>query len=143
MRKPRTRKLIVEPNAEIIPALAPVWNPQPLPPPAVDPEFYHLGPIQRSAESIRYSILSFEFWISKNGQVREWLRHNSRLAAWLVIPAILVLPLMAIIVVQAGAIVAALIGIAGGLAILPIVALLAFIAFKKVIQIIQVLRGAK
>ena len=109
----------------------------------VDPDFDQLDSIQRSAESIRFSILSFEFWISKNGQVREWLRHNSRLAAWLAIPTLLILPLVGMIAVQAGAIVAALIGIAGGMVILPIVALLAFIAFKKVIQIIQVLRGAK
>ena len=100
----------------------------------IDPDFEQLDPIQRSAESIRYSILSFEYWISKGGQVREWLRHNSRLATWLAIPTLLILPLVGMMLAQAGAIVAALIGIAGGVIILPVLALLAVAVCKKVIS---------
>jgi len=55
----------------------------------------------------------------------------------------LILPLVGMMVVQAGVIVTALVGIAGGMVILPILALLAYVAFKKVIQIATALRGAK
>jgi hypothetical protein len=50
--------------------------------------------VQRSAESIRYSILSWEYWASPNGQIREWIRHNTVLAVVLAIPAIIIIPLI-------------------------------------------------
>jgi len=53
------------------------WKPQKLEKPVVDPAFPEMDGIQRSAEAIRYSILSWEFWASPNGQMREWMRHNS------------------------------------------------------------------
>jgi len=120
-----------------------LWNPQPIHPPKVDPELEHLDPLQRSAESIRYSILSLEFWISKNGQVREWLRHNSRLAAWLVIPALLVLPLLALAAVQVGAIAAVLVGITGNLLLFTLLAFIAWIVIRKVVQILKAFYGIK
>ena len=120
-----------------------LWNPQPIHPPKVDPELEHLDPIQRSAESIRYSILSLEFWISKNGQVREWLRHNSRLAAWLVIPALLVLPLLALAAVQVGAIAGVLVGITGNLLLFTLLAFIAWIVIRKVVQILKAVYGIK
>jgi len=125
------------------PMRAPFWNPQPITPPAVDPEIEHLDPIQRSAESIRYSILSVEYWVSKNGQVREWLRHNSRLAAWLAIPAMLVLPLVGLVLAQFGAMAVSLVGIAGNLIIFPILALLAGLVIMMAIRIIKSLIGIK
>ncbi|MGC3990615.1 MAG: hypothetical protein QM796_13230 [Chthoniobacteraceae bacterium] len=64
----------------------------------------HLDGLSRSAESIRYSILSLEFWISPNGQVREWLRHNTRLAVFLGIPALLVFPIVIVLLCQFAAI---------------------------------------
>src|SRR4051812_2943913 len=70
------------------------WNPKSLQQPQVDPEIRKLDAITRSAESIRYSILSFEFWISPDGQIREWIRNNSKVAAVLSIPAFLVLPIV-------------------------------------------------
>jgi len=51
------------------------------------------GP-QRSAEVIRYSILSVEYWLSPLGRLREWFRLNSTLSMWLLIPSVLVLPLI-------------------------------------------------
>jgi hypothetical protein len=41
-----------------------------------------------------------EFWLSPNGQVREWLRHNAHLCAWLIIPAVLVVPVVSFILCQ-------------------------------------------
>jgi len=119
------------------------WKPKPIIPPTVDPEIENLDPLQRSAESIRYSILSLEFWISKNGQVREWLRHNSRLAAWLVIPTLLVLPLLALAAVQVGAIAAVLVGITGNLLLFTLLAFIAWIVIRKVVQILKAFYGIK
>jgi hypothetical protein len=70
------------------------WEPKPVTPPTLDPHLQQLHPLTRSAESIVYTVLSFEFWISPNGQVREWLRHNARLAVILATPVFLVLPIV-------------------------------------------------
>lgn len=119
------------------------WNPQPVSPPSVDPNIEQLDPIQRSAETIRFTCLCFERWVSKSGQVREWLRHNARLATWLAIPTVLVLPLVGMVLVQFGAIAASLVGIAGSLIILPVLALLAGLVIMLAVRIVKSLLGIK
>lgn len=119
------------------------WQPQPIDPPSVDPGIDGLDPLQRSAEAIRYSVLSIEFWISPNGQVREWLKHNSHLAAWLAIPAFLILPIITFMLVQVGGWIATLVGIAGHLIIFPILALLAGLVIMIAIRIAKSLLGIK
>ena len=111
------------------------WQPKPLLPPQVDPDLPHLDGITRSAESIRYSILSIEFWISPNGQGREWLRHNARVASWLVMPALVVLPLVVFILWQLVKCVVMLVAIAGKVVILPLLLLLAGLAILVVVNI--------
>jgi len=119
------------------------WNPKPIDPPTVDPGIAELDSLQRSAEAIRYSILSIEFWISPNGQVREWLKHNSHMAVWLAIPAFLILPIITFVLVQVGGWIATLVGIAGHLIIFPILALLAGVVFMIAIRIAKSLLGIK
>ncbi len=70
------------------------WRPTALPVPQVDQEFDLLGPIERSAEVIRYQCQNAEYWISPGGWLREWIRLNLRVAIFLAIPAITVGPLM-------------------------------------------------
>ena len=111
------------------------WQPKSIDPPQVDPDLPHLGALTRSAESIRYSILSIEFWISPNGQVREWLRHNARLGAWLAFPALVVLPLVVILLWQLVKCVVMLVAIAGKVIILPLLLLLATLAILVVVNI--------
>ena len=113
------------------------WKPAPIDPPTVDPDLQHLHPLTRSAESIRYSILRIEWWISKGGVVREWLRHNTHLAAWLIIPAVLVVPVVTFIVWQVAKWLSVLTSIAGYLVVLPILALLAAIVMLIVIAIVK------
>jgi len=113
------------------------WNPKPIDPPKVDPEIESLDPLQRSAESIRYSILSTEFWLSPNGQVREWLRHNGRLAVWLAVPAFLVVPIITWILIQLSSWLRLMVSISGKLIILPILALIAVVVFLVIYQIIR------
>lgn len=115
------------------------WKPNPLDPPTVDPELPHRDAVTRSAESICYGILSLEFWISPHGQVREWLKHNTRLAAWLAIPAFMVLPLIVFILWQVVKGVEFLTSIAGHLIILPFIVLVALVAILVVVSIIKVL----
>jgi uncharacterized membrane protein YphA (DoxX/SURF4 family) len=111
------------------------WQPKHIEPPQVDPELPHLDCLTRSAESIRYSLLSIEFWISPNGQVREWLRHNARVASWLAVPAFLVLPLVVLILFQAVKAVVMLTSIAGHMVVLPILALVAAVVILVVVSI--------
>ena len=104
------------------------WQPHPLNPPQFDPALRHLDGITRSAESIRYSILSVEFWISPKGQVREWLRHNTHLAAWLIVPAVLVVPVVTFVLWQVAKWTTMLTSITGNLIVLPILALVAAVS---------------
>lgn len=115
------------------------WHPTPLDPPTVDREIGGLDPLTRSAESIRYSILSVEFWISPRGQVREWLRHNTRLAVLLAVPAFLVLPIITFALWQFVSWMVALVSIAGKLIVLPILALIAAVVIVVTIGIFKFL----
>ena len=103
------------------------WEPIPIAAPTVDPDLVHLDPLTRSAESLRHSVLSLEFWISPNGTVREWLRHNTRLAIILAIPAFILLPIVTFALWQLVSWLAALAIIAGKLIVIPVLALVAVV----------------
>ena len=113
------------------------WRPNQLHPPAVDPMFPTMDAIQRSAESIRYSILSWEFWASPNGQVREWLRHNTRIVVLLMIPALIIIPLIGFVLNQIASWVAAISTIAGHMIIIPVLLLLAFVVITAIINLFK------
>jgi hypothetical protein len=117
------------------------WNPTPVDAPKVDPDITNLDGLSRSAESIRYSILSLEFWISKDGQCREWLRHNGRWAFVLAIPAFAILPIVTFALWQMVGWTLALVSIAGHLIIFPILALLAAFVIYVVVQILKAIFG--
>jgi hypothetical protein len=114
------------------------WEPKPVPPPTVDPDLHQLHPLTRSAESIVYTVLSFEFWISPNGQVREWLRHNSRLAVILATPVFLVLPIITFGLWQLVSWLTALTSIAGKLIVFPILGLLAVLVIYLTVQVLKI-----
>ncbi len=113
------------------------WHPKPVDPPTVDPDLPHLDALTRSAESIRYSILSFEFWISPNGQVREWLRHNASIGAWMAISGLLVLPLVVLILYQVMKAVGLLTSIAGHMIVLPLLVLVAAVVVLVVLSVFK------
>jgi hypothetical protein len=116
------------------------WNPTPISQPSIDPKIEEMEPLQRSAEVIRYSILSIEFWISPNGQVREWLRNNTHLAAWLAIPAFLILPIATFALCQLALGLEMLVSIAGKLIVFPILALIATCVIWIGIKIVKSIR---
>jgi len=115
------------------------WQPKPITPPQVDADLQNLDGLTRSAESFRYSILSIEFWMSPNGKVREWLRHNTHLAAWLFIPAVLVVPIITFLLWHLVKWVTTLTSIAGHLIILPILGLLLMVVLVLVVAVVKAL----
>jgi hypothetical protein len=98
------------------------WQPKEIPPPEVDPDLEDLDGVQRAGEVLRYSILSFEWWLSPKGTLREWLRLNTRGFAWLLIPAILILPIVGYYLGELYWWLLILIAIAGHLIVFSIVA---------------------
>lgn len=117
------------------------WNPQPVEPPQVDPELPKLNGLQRAAESLRYTILRFEWWVSSNGNLREWLRLNSKISSVLVIPAVLVVPLVTFLLWQAFKWTGWLVGIAGNLVLFPLAILAAVIVISAVIILLRLILG--
>ncbi len=70
---------------------------EPLQPPAISAELETLSTIPRSAECLRHFVLSIEYWLSPNGRLRWWLKSNVCVAAWLVIPAVVLMPVISLV----------------------------------------------
>jgi hypothetical protein len=117
------------------------WTPTPIDPPKPDPKVDALTGAQRSAEVVRYSILSLEFWLSPMGKLREWVRLNSKLSAVLLIPAVLILPLITYILAQVAGWLVILVSISGHLIILPLMAVLAVVAIVATISLLRAIFG--
>ena len=95
--------------------------------PTVDPEFHRMNGLQRAVESLRYVLLRWEHWVSPHGDIREWLRQNTRVGAWLLIPALFMMPFIGLILWELTGWLAL---IAGRLVVLPILILVAFVAVR-------------
>jgi hypothetical protein len=76
------------------------WQPEPLPEPVVDQDLPRLSAIERSAETISFTCRRFEYWLSPQGTLREWLKFNLRLAIGLAVPCLLVAPLVTLALKQ-------------------------------------------
>ena len=81
-----------EPSGRGTRTLLVFWCPHEIGRPRVEPDLSRLGPVERSAEVIRYSLCRAEYWVSPNGWLREWFRINLWAAVVLAIPALLVAP---------------------------------------------------
>lgn len=109
------------------------WNPEKIKPPKVDPELEDLDPVTRSAEVVRFSLLSLEWWLSPNGTLREWFKLNGKISSILIIPAVLVMPLVTFILWQCAKWMGWLVGIAGNLILFPLIGIVGIgIAFLVV-----------
>jgi len=107
-----------------------IWNPKLLSPPVVDPEFSELNDLQRAGESIRYSVLSLEFWLSPQGGIREWMRHNTILAVVLAPVVLVLIPLIGYALAGIAAWCVDLTAIAAHAAIIPLLVVAIIIAIK-------------
>lgn len=117
------------------------WQPSKIEPPQVDPQLDQFDGAKRSAEVVRYSILSLEWWLSPNGTLREWLRLNGKISSVLLIPAVLVLPLITFIVWQVSKWIGWLVGIAGNLILFPLAALAAVGVTIGVVILLRTILG--
>lgn len=69
-----------------------VWNPTPVPKPAITTDLEQLSWPERSAEVVRHALLSAEHWLSRGGWLREWIRLNLWLGVVLIVSALLIVP---------------------------------------------------
>lgn len=105
--------------------------------PRVDPAFQRMNGLQRAVESLRYGLLCWEAWVSPDGNLREWLRQNTYVGAWLLLPAALVMPVVGLILWQLTGWVTMLTSIAGKLVVLPVLILLAFVVIRIVFALLK------
>lgn len=66
---------------------------RPLDLPRPDPDIARMGCVERSAEALRYALLRLEYFVSPDGMLRRWNRLVLRLAAFLAVPALVLVPL--------------------------------------------------
>lgn len=119
------------------------FEPTPIQPPVVDPEFPKMSGLERSAESVRFNILSLEYWLSASGRLRTWVNNNMLIAALLSIPVFIVMPLIGLMLWQLVLWIGMLVSLAGGLVLFPILALVAMLVITVIVNIIKSLFGLK
>ena len=72
-------------------------QPQAVQRPTIDPHLEELNAVVRSTECLRHFALSVEFWISPSGRLRQWMKLNLCLAAFLLIPAVVLMPIIGLV----------------------------------------------
>ena len=117
------------------------WKPEPIPKPAVDRRLKDLNELARATECIRYSMLSIEFWISPEGQVREWVKANTRFAVFIAAPTFMAFPVITVALWELSSWMGSLTAIAGKPIVLPVLALLAVVSITIVLKIIRIFKS--
>jgi hypothetical protein len=69
-----------------------VWGPAPVPKPVIPTDLEYLTWPERSVAVVGHAMLSLEYWLSRGGWLREWVRLNLWLAVVLIVAALLVIP---------------------------------------------------
>ena len=105
--------------------------------PMVNTSWRHLNGLQRSANAWLWFFLRLERYISPDGKLREWLRRDARMSAWLLIPAMLVMPIVGLILWQLTGWLTMLTSIAGKLIVLPILILVAYLVIRIVVALFK------
>jgi len=110
---------------------------EPIRKPVVNNQLEALNGLQRVVECFRYTIACIEHWISPEGHIREWLQRNLLLGAWMIVPAIFVMPVVGFILWQLNAWLSMFNGILGKLIVLPVLFLLAFVVIKTALTLLR------
>ncbi len=105
--------------------------------PVVNASLNQMNGLQRAAEAFRYSVLSIEFWISPEGNIREWLKVNVRFAMFVAAPTFMAFPIITVALWELEAWMDSLTTIASKLTVLPILVLLALVSIIIVLRILQ------
>ena len=103
---------------------------QPLQPPAIDSQLQELNAIVRSTECLRHFVLSVEYWLSPNGRLRQWMKLNVSFAAFLLIPAVVLMPVISLVLHEVDGCLAMLARIAWKLILLSTLVSVAVCLFK-------------
>lgn len=69
------------------------WRPLELEKPEADPQFSDLKMLERACEAIRIQTLRLEYELSPEGVLRAWLRLWLKLAFYMLIPGLVIVPL--------------------------------------------------
>ena len=118
MQTPENKWLAVLPQCQVIKR------------PTIDPRLEELNTVVRSAECLRHFILSVEFWISPSGLLRQWMKQNILLAAFLLIPAVLLMPVISLVLHEVEGWLSTLLSIVWKLILLSIIAFVAVCVVK-------------
>ena len=110
------------------------WRPESILLPTIDPYLTQLSFIERSAEVLRFQLLRLEYALSPEGWLREYLKLNLRIAACVAIPASILGPVIAFVLIMVVGWTASLLTIAVNclltlLAVIAIAALLTGVLF--------------
>jgi len=77
-----------------------LWKQEPIDPPKPELELTPDSWVERGAEVIGWSLASLEYWLSKSGWLRAWLRLNLLLSIVLTSAGVLLLPPVARVLEQ-------------------------------------------
>ena len=69
-----------------------------LPAPRLSPDFISLATRRRIIATLKYSVLSFEYWIAPGGWLRQWIRFNIAILVLAAVPSIIVIPIITYLV---------------------------------------------
>ncbi len=105
--------------------------------PVVNTHLGQMNGLQRATEAFRYAVLSIEFFISPEGQIRKWTRTTTRIAVFIAVPTFMAFPVVTVTLWELESWIHSLTTIAGKLIFLPIVALFAVISISIVLRILR------
>ena len=90
--------------------------------------------LQRTTDSWLHFILWLDQQLSPKGHLRQWVLQNARLGAWLLMPAIIVMPIIGLILWQMDGWLSMLTHLFGRLLALPLLLLLMHRIFTALIK---------
>ena len=110
------------------------------PKPVATAQLQRMNALQRATESFRYVLLSIEQWISPDGDVRQWMKTNTRIAVFIAAPTFMAFPVVTVALWEVESWINSLTAIAGKLIVLPALVLLALISITIVLRIIKLFK---
>jgi hypothetical protein len=119
--------------------IKPRWQVQPLVKPEPDPLLEDMTAIERSAETLRYSLLRAEFFISPQGHLREWLRLNLFIALILGSTSVLIVPIVTFVLTEFTTWTSLLVKIVKNLLLIPSGILASIALFSAVVFILRLM----
>ncbi len=99
--------------------------------------WHRLNWLQRATASWLHLFCCLERRVSPEGQLRRWLLQSIHLGAWLLVPAVFVMPAVSLLLWQLDGWLALLTSIAGRLIVLPVLILLALVVIRVTVALLK------